>query len=312
MIDIAHHMIYNIAMNYKYKLLSLLLVTVIREQAVAQSVYITFDDLPHYNGVLLGDKNTIIDTLKKHEVPPVIGFVNGIGAIIDDTEIRDWVKSGNLIGNHTFSHPDLAKIGPADFISDIVKNEIILNKHSKDYKYFRYPFLSEGKTREEKAKVSNFLKNSGYQSIPVTIDIQDWRWNSKYIECRDIGIDTKDLVLAYIHFMIMNIKSSSALSIELLGKDVPHVILLHTNAINNIALDQMLSEFKKNNISFITIDKVKNEPLYKQDIDFFADYGTNIINQIVGIMNHNSKLKLDYYSTYNKTINSINNFCKNN
>src|ERR1044072_5525405 len=92
-------------------------VTTAHAQTPTRTMAVTFDDLPY---VRMSDapylpsarKATakILSTLKKHKVPAVafvneaqLDYGNDRDARID--LLRDWVKNGMILGNHTYSHP---------------------------------------------------------------------------------------------------------------------------------------------------------------------------------------------------------------
>ncbi len=85
-------------------------------------IAVTIDDLPGQSDALsdlqeLTDKLT--NKLRANHVP-AIGFVNEqqLYAVTGQVDARiallqRWVDSGFELGNHTFSHPDLVKVGTA-------------------------------------------------------------------------------------------------------------------------------------------------------------------------------------------------------
>ena len=92
---------------------------------------VTIDDLPTTGTLPPGTTrmaivDQMIDTLRRHAVPGVHGFVNG-GQVYDNPELEKillaWRKGGFLLGNHTFSHLDLNRVGADDFVADIERNE---------------------------------------------------------------------------------------------------------------------------------------------------------------------------------------------
>ncbi len=144
----------------------------------AIEIAITVDDLPAHgelppNTTRLEIEKIMLDTFKKHPIKNVYGFING-EKIKKDNEVllQEWVRDGNFLGNHTFSHLDLAKVSADQFIRDIKNNENDLRKlmNKKNYKYFRYPYLSEGNTQEKRNQVRAFLFENHYQIAPVTVD----------------------------------------------------------------------------------------------------------------------------------------------
>lgn len=132
----------------------------------AMEVAITVDDLPA-NGDLPSNltrmevAKKILTVFRKHRIKGVYGFINGNK--ISDSEgisiLKEWVKAGHFLGNHTFHHLDLAKTDSINYIKDIKFNEPILSHTmiDKDYRYFRYPFLAEGNTQQKRDAIRQYL-----------------------------------------------------------------------------------------------------------------------------------------------------------
>ena len=51
---------------------------------------------------------------------------------------------------------------------------------------------------------------------------------------------------------------------DVLGRDIPHVLLLHMNAINADTLDDVLKMLERRGYRFITMDKALRDPAYAQ------------------------------------------------
>ena len=104
--------------------------------APTPQVAFTFDDLPAH-GPMPPDTtrreiiDSILSTLKKEKLPPVYGFVNGKKIDAEPFQIEvleDWVKAGEPLGNHTWSHSNLEKESADEFITDIAKGEPVLKR----------------------------------------------------------------------------------------------------------------------------------------------------------------------------------------
>jgi len=98
--------------------------------------------------------------------------------------LKAWVDGGNYLGNHTYSHLDLAKVTAEQFIADIEKMDRVLRSLASPapiVKMFRYPYLSEGDTLEKRNKVRDYLNSKGYRIAQVTVDFADWAWTDAYM-----------------------------------------------------------------------------------------------------------------------------------
>ena len=72
----------------------------------------------------------LTDAFARHGLPPVTGFVNGgtiEGHPAERAALEAWLRSGNRLGNHTWSHLDLAKVGVDAFMADVERNEPLLS-----------------------------------------------------------------------------------------------------------------------------------------------------------------------------------------
>ncbi|MEX7006053.1 polysaccharide deacetylase family protein, partial [Pseudomonas aeruginosa] len=79
--------------------------------------------------------------------------------------IAAWRAAGLPLGNHTYSHANLDKVGAAAFSADVVRNEAPLSAVAKgtDWHWFRYPFLSEGSTPAVRDAARADLRARGYR-----------------------------------------------------------------------------------------------------------------------------------------------------
>ena len=146
----------------------------------AQEVALTFDDLPTRPDVIID----IVKILQDAKAPRVYGFVNGRKGDLDTLKI--WTNAGFPLGNHGFSHLNLAEVSLARFTRDITANEPTLRSlvpKEEEWHWFRYPFLEEGETLRKKHAVSAFLKENHYHVAEVTLDFEDFLWNAPYNRC---------------------------------------------------------------------------------------------------------------------------------
>src|SRR5215470_1478076 len=134
----------------------------------AQQVALTFDDLPAHGdlppGVTRADvAREIVAILKAHHVKQAYGFINAgkLEKVPGDKEVLDlWVRAGYPLGNHGYTHMDLAAHSAEEFEADIAANEPVLKSMMPkgDWHWFRYPFLREGDTAEQYQAVHAYLQ----------------------------------------------------------------------------------------------------------------------------------------------------------
>ena len=119
-----------------------------------RAVAITIDDLPAgaANSMPAADisqmTTKLLTTLRDQKIP-VVGFVNEKklykSGEVDEriAALRMWLDYGFELGNHTFSHSSLNKVGLAAWEDDIVQGESVtrqlLTEHNMKLRYFRHP-----------------------------------------------------------------------------------------------------------------------------------------------------------------------------
>ena len=112
---------YNIQVRDITKVLTKEIVTMDDEENTEEKIiYLTFDC-----GYENGNTAPILDALKKHNVPATF-FVVGNFVSDEPDLIKRMVAEGHIVGNHTFSHPDMAKISTREaFTQELSKVEAL-------------------------------------------------------------------------------------------------------------------------------------------------------------------------------------------
>ena len=248
-----------------------------KAQRTKLQVALTFDDLPS-TGAAPPDVtraqiiDSILATLKTEHMPPVYGFLNAQtleGMPTGPAILRTWMASGNLLGNHTFSHPDLESMTVTNFEEDILKNEATLQEYAgkTDWHYFRYPFLHEGETLEKRQETQVYLKQHNYHVAEVSLDFEDYLWNEPYVRCvarrRFDKVDA--LHDSYLAAADQFVDIDRALARRLYGRDIPYVLLLHVTAFNATMLPDLIAQLRDRGFTFITLPEALSDPSYAID-----------------------------------------------
>lgn len=241
-------------------------------------VALTFDDLPAH-GVLpagmtrLQIAEAAIAALKAGGIPPTYGLVN---ASLIDAEpaapvLTAWRQSGNLLGNHTFSHPGLSKVGVAAFEADTIKNETVLAKQAgaSDWHWFRYPFLDEGNNDAERGEIRRFLAGRGYKIAAVTVGLNDWDYPAPYARClaKHDSAAIATLEAMYLKRAEEGLTYSRALSAAAYGRDIAYVQLLHIGAFQIHMLPKLIALYKAKGVRFISLEAAEKDPFYRGYVD---------------------------------------------
>ena len=260
-------------------------------QTGRRTMAVTFDDLPYVNfgnGTYLKNARAatakILSTLKKHKVPAV-GFVNEFQLDFGNQRearialLREWVKSGMVLGNHTYSHPDFNQLTVAQFEEQIEKGDVVtrqLMQSRRPYQlYFRHPMTHTGDTLEKKEAIEKFLAARGYKVTPHTIENSDFIFNVPYAQAVQKG-DTalaKRVREAYLDLTIAATEFAEKISPQIFGREIPQLLLIHSNDLNADCLDELLQRLTDRGYKFVTLDKVMSDPAYETKDTYVNKYG---------------------------------------
>jgi peptidoglycan-N-acetylglucosamine deacetylase len=267
------------------------LVTSAHAQKATRTMAVTFDDLPYINMgggpyVARGQAATekILKTLKKHKAPAV-AFVNERMLEVEGQRearidlLRQWVKNGMILGNHTYSHPDFNRLTVEQFQEEITKGEVVtrqLMKSRQPYQlYFRHPMTHTGDTREKKEAIENFLASRGYKVTPHTIENSDFIFNVPYAQALQKGDEAlaKRLREEYLNYTIAATEFAEKISPQVFGREIPQLLLLHVNDITADTLDEMLRRLAERGYKFVTLDTVMADAAYQTKDTFVTKFG---------------------------------------
>src|SRR5262249_39085797 len=121
-------------------------------------------------------RNTaLLEVLRREKLQALI-FVCGMR--VDNPRGKQhllaWDRAGHLIGNHSYSHLNFSEAGFEKFSADVLRGEQLIANLPHFRRLFRFPYLKEGATREQRDEMRSFLALHGYKQGYVTIDTSDW------------------------------------------------------------------------------------------------------------------------------------------
>lgn len=182
-----------------------------------KKIYITFDA-----GFENGNTERILDALKKHGVKATF-FLVGNYFETQPELVKRMAEEGHTTGNHTYSHPDMSKIGDIQsFQTELQKNEALYRDilGSEMPKLYRPP---QGKFCEENLKMAQQL---GYSTVFWSLAYVDW-----YTDDQPTPEQAFSKLLPRIH--------------------PGAVVLLHsTSSTNAEILDELLTKWEETGYSF--------------------------------------------------------------
>lgn len=255
----------------KYSRLILLSVFVLIFGCNKKKISLSFDDAPTSDSFAMsGDERTnlIIKALKENDVKRVafysntkrIPFFNGL------ERLKKYKKAGHLIGNHTHSHFNLSNTYYQNYLKDFELAHKILNEHGLLDKYFRYPFLSRGKTIEEVNSVRDYYTKKGYVDAFITVDNYDWYINDLYLQALKSkqNINFENLKKYYVETIYKSVVFYDKLAKKALGESINHVLLLHENDVAAMFIGDLIKKLKKEGWEITTPEKSYEDDVTKK------------------------------------------------
>ena len=136
-----------------------------------KKIALTFDDGP--DPVYTPE---ILDILKTYHVPATF-FVVGSQANKFPDLVRRIVDEGHEIGNHTFTHPDVAKISAAQLTMEVnATQRVIESITGRSTVLFRPPFAVDIEPRTVgEIDAVEAVSKMGYYTVNMYIDGNDWK-----------------------------------------------------------------------------------------------------------------------------------------
>ena len=186
-----------------------------------KTIYLTFDA-----GYENGCTEQILDVLQKHNIKAAF-FLVGNYIRQNPTLVKRMTADGHIVGNHTYHHYDMSKIGDMEsFRKELEDLEALYTEVTGEtmQKYYRPP---QGIYSEENLKMA---KELGYRTVFWSLAYVDW------------------------------LNDRQPTSEEAYGKLIPRihsgaVVLLHSTSKTNASiLDDLLSRWESMGYDFGTID----------------------------------------------------------
>jgi peptidoglycan/xylan/chitin deacetylase (PgdA/CDA1 family) len=247
-------------------------------QSAQPVIAITVDDLPMHGPYPAGESPVsaargVAAALKAERVEAT-AFINGEWTEKEPSTaeaLEIWRDAGLPLGNHGWAHRHLSEMSAAEFEQELVKNEPLLRRFSptRDWKWFRYPFLDEGENADKRAAAREVLARRGYRVAAVAMDFTDWAWTAPYARCRDSGnkAAVARLEQLFLQSSRENIAYYRQLSRTVYGREIPYVLILHVSAFEARVLPRLLRLLRDEGFRFTTLGQAQTDPAYADQND---------------------------------------------
>lgn len=237
--------------------------------ADAKEIAITIDDLPFVGttnnkpGNLQREHTrfmNILNALVEQKVPAT-GFV--IGGTIEKDQwelLQQFHDEGFVIANHTQTHHSLNSTSADKYIQDIARADKVLTPLMDGKKFFRYPYLAEGKG-EKREKVRAYLASQNYIISPITVDSKDFKFNAQIlnIHWRSRPQYINGIKKRYLDYIWNQTLRAERNAQKKYGKEMPQILLIHANYLNSYSMNDIIDMYRKNGYKFISLEKALDE-----------------------------------------------------
>jgi hypothetical protein len=144
------------------------------------------------------------------------------------------------------------------------------------------PLFTRRETVEDKQVLADFLAQHAYRIAPVTHDNSEWIWAFAYR--RELRGNQDKKVLArlrqdYVPHMMARLDYYEQQSMALLGNNLPHIWLIHTNELNAIAYSDLIKAIRKRGYRIVTLEKAMQDPAYLRKDGYTGEYGPSWIHR---------------------------------
>lgn len=264
-------------------------------QTRQRRIAVTFDDLPGTNAATLSADEVLalntklIATLKAENIP-IIGFVNESqlyfpGQVDERIHALDlWPQAGFDLGNHTFSHVSLNHMPLADWETNVLRGEtvtrILLDRHHKTLKYFRYPYLDMGADLATRRQAETFLADHNYRIAPVTFDAWDWYFAQVYADARSRKDTAEEqrVVQSWLAHSAAMFDFYEKKARTVLGHEPAEVLLAHDTWLEAEHFQDLAALLRKRGYQFISLDQALEDQAYALPDTYVSDVGLTSID----------------------------------
>ena len=257
-----------------------------------RKIAVTIDDLPYADGPcdlpqVLSNTEELLAPIRINKVP-VVGFVIGekcqnVTAEERRSILKLWVQAGAQLGNHTWAHPDLNTVSLDTYEAEILRTDVDLHRllGTITLRYFRAPYLHDGADPATKQQLAAFLHSHAYEEAPVTLDNNDWTFASAYSHALNFGNNTqmKAVEAAYIPYMRSNVEFFEERSVQLFGREIPQVLLIHASRLNAKMMPELLAMYRSRGYQFVSLQEAMSDPVYGTSDGYIGRKGLSWIHR---------------------------------
>jgi peptidoglycan/xylan/chitin deacetylase (PgdA/CDA1 family) len=187
---------------------------------MSRPVYVTIDDAPSVS------TPAKVDLLQRQGITTIF-FCRGEFLQQHLEEAIYAIHAGNILGNHSFSHPRFSSISLEDCLKEIARTEDLITHcylqagHPRPIKLFRFPFGDRAETQPAKyTALQQYLHSEGFSKKLLTQDpCVDLLWTIDSRDYKQAFFSNPSCITLHIEQQLM---TSSRHEEVVLFHDFPH------------------------------------------------------------------------------------------
>jgi peptidoglycan-N-acetylglucosamine deacetylase len=234
-----------------------------------REIALSFDDAPRSGSSIMSGAERgrrLLAGLAAAETGPVVFFANtGEGRLDGEgaERLQAYADAGNLIANHSATHPHLNGMEPALYLADVAAADHALRRYETFRPWFRFPFLGEGNTPAKRDAVREGLIAMGYSQGYVTIDTYDWYLDklARDAVTRGDEMDMDALGALYVEMIVGSANFYDDLAVRVLGRSPRHVVLLHELDLTALYIDDLVAALRADGWTIVSPDRAYADPI---------------------------------------------------
>ena len=244
---------------------------------ISRPLLVTVDDLPIVGAASRGDAvarrattEALLAVLKKHRIRAIAFVIAGnVKTPDDEALLQRWLDEGHEIGSHSHTHPSHTALTTDAYVADLASARKALSAwlapRGRTLRFFRFPYLQEGDTREKVIAVRDVLAGASERNVPVTIDGQDWSFDRPWADAVASGDATAidDVRQNYLAALRVAATRTATLADRLLGRPAPQVLLIHANGVGAANWDAMFTWLAARGHRFAPADEVLADDTFR-------------------------------------------------
>ncbi len=254
-----------------------------------RQIALSIDDVPGVNVQSSdGSASRLLLRLDSLHIPVCI-FINekneeSINAATGHSALEQWIARDYMtIGNHSYSHPDLSKVGTKAFLDNVDRGAVLCTnlakKYHKDFHYFRFPYNDCGVDSLQQDTMRRALQERGYSIAPFSLESADYAYNDVYVHRWQLGdsVGARAVAQSYLHYTVAILLFIDSVATANGSSNLRHIYLCHDNALNRDYLPELVRHIQDLGFRFVSFDSAVQDPGYHRPLAYHGRGGMSWI-----------------------------------